>query len=1407
MPRTRTVGHDCCRSIAVLAALGAVLLAPAAAHASLEWSPQPYQRVSQAQTNGDLTRVGADAQGNAVLAWREVDGGTYRVRVAARTPGGYFSRVEFPGGGFASEAGTDAGRPRVAVAPDGSAMVVWSRYASVNMTNRNVIEGVYRSKLGAWSSVEMPTEGPGAALPDVAMDSQGNATVTWIEGYDVKARVRTAGGSYEPTSTIYTQSQAQPDALLFDPLVAVDAAGNAVVSWSDSPTSTISDRFPREVRSAQRSAGGVWEPDKLLTTREAFENIVLPGDVAIHNGTAVVMVLRTSPVAETYTRPAGQPGFTVNKFYEYGSYGTDAGGLTFDANGNALAVFSKRTANSVLTVASAYRPAGGAWGPLVDIPGTSTRQRVSAPAADAAGNFTVLWSSGEPDGPQQLWAATRPPGADSAFDAPQVISEPRPAGEPAGLIEYPDLAVSGQGQAVAVWSHTDGEALRVEAAFGNVPPPVPQPPVVVPPVPPPPPEPPAPSAITLARPFASGKASILTVSVGGDVTRLEWKVDDSPAVFGRVVNGSLQRSVRVRTPGGAFKVTVTASGPGGTKGFTRTFEGARRPTDAAAAQVKIGSQAADVIAVGNADVLTGRTSGCGELTIYAKKQQYSGCFKPIEDLDDIPAAERGVLSPLARAVEVSPSDAVTVRRAVELTDGYVAGGSVLINGRWRVVPRGSARLVSYPQAKILSSSGAGLRIGGRLFTPPGSGFTLALDPASGTGIDLGPLPPPSDLTIGGFGFRGDVKVRLSTLEADIQGNMRLPSFISPAGLGATGEFDVVVPVRFRAGPDDVRGLDGLTVGPMNANVQLTPMTNLKLAYSEASGTWTGGGTACMLGVLICTVTNPCSADVGCLDLQPPFGGLRIRGGRLEYMGVSRAFGAPGKLVAPGAFLERIDVGIKENPARFLGAARIGVGPFVKIDGNAVIAFPSDRAPWYPSRDEVRNLPETLYRTPFTNIAFAASADVILALPIIGETRLGGGYLLYEFPGYVAAGGGADFGVGPVRMLGVISGEYDVGTQTYNLHGDIRACLGSKICAGAIGNISRGPNNAGGAGACLSVGPVSVGGGYQWARATPLVWPLDGCKWSRFKLDVRPRARAAQTSGTSTIEVKAGEPSPAVQYTGAGAAPRIRVSGPSGTLESTDKGLDYTPDGVIRIIRYEEEGTTVTVVGLQDAKPGTYKVETLPGSASITQVMTAADVPAAKVSGKVSGTGPQRTLTYDVGARAGQTVTFRDVTGGNAGKVLRTVSGGRGTIRWSPAPGRAAHTVVASFTLDGIPAEERAVARFTPPPPTLGKPSRLTLKRGKKSKLLVSWTGVRDAARYQVTVLTASGRTVSKLTKSTALTLTGIATSDSGKVGVVALASLRQGKATTKSFKRTTRADTKFAGLKKCKVAKKKVVCR
>src|SRR4029077_18355853 len=107
-------------------------------------------------------------------------------------------------------------------------------------------------------------------------------------------------------------------------------------------------------------------------------------------------------------------------------------------------------------------------------------------------------------------------------------------------------------------------------------------------------------------------------------------------------------------------------------------------------------------------------------------------------------------------------------------------------------------------------------------------------------------------------------------------------------------------------------------------------------------------------------------------------------------------------------------------------------------------------------------------------------------------------------------------LGIISYSGSVSGQYDVLKQAYNLHGDIRACLIAVrgICAGSVANFSRGPGGEGGAGACLEVARVHTGGGVQWAHPQkPIIWPLDGCKWSRFKIVIGP-SRSLRADGAA-----------------------------------------------------------------------------------------------------------------------------------------------------------------------------------------------------------------------------------------------------------------------------------------------------
>ncbi len=282
-----------------------------------------------------------------------------------------------------------------------------------------------------------------------------------------------------------------------------------------------------------------------------------------------------------------------------------------------------------------------------------------------------------------------------------------------------------------------------------------------------------------------------------------------------------------------------------------------------------------------------------------------------------------------------------------------------------------------------------------------------------------------------------------------------------------------------------------------------------------------------------------------------------------------------------------------------------------------------------------------------------------------------------------------------------------------------------------------------------------------------------------------------------MTIKNGDPSRAIRLDGADGAPRVRVTAPGGQTLNSPEGpgnalTSRDPDPRSQQIK-------ATVIGLQDPKPGSYKLDLLPGSPAITKLTEAEDPPPARVSARVTGRGATRTLVYDVLRRPGQKVTFVEVTGG-AKRPLGTVAGGRGRLRFTPAPGTDRRRIEAQFELVGIGAETKTVAAFTPPSPRLGRPTRLTVRRH-ASRLVVTWKRVVDAARYElVTTLNSGGQRITR-TRRPAATITRVARSSGGRVSVRAIAPMREGRAAAARFRATApRTSPRFGPLPKLKRA-------
>ncbi len=847
---------------------------------------------------------------------------------------------------------------------------------------------------------------------------------------------------------------------------------------------------------------------------------------------------------------------------------------------------------------------------------------------------------------------------------------------------------------------------------------------------------------------------------------------------------------------------MTARGPGGTRTFTRTFAGLRphqaaggpRARAAATISNRVASAIDDarqpkVFAIGMPSVLAGKTSGCGPMTVLSGSERMVGCLNPVDSMPDIPARERGVIDTLGRELRLDPADSDLMNEAVKQADGYIGTGRTLLNGTWPVVPAGAAKIVNFPQAEALFSSNAGFLVAGVRMGAGGGAMNFKLDPSKFE-IPLGNLPkPPKFPSIGGFELVGDWDIDLQGGSARIKASLKLPKWITSAGI------EVQNSVTLRATPDELK-IEDVSIGPIKVNLGGLDVDGFRIAYTKGTDTWQGQGKACVLSGL-------------CLDMVPPNGQVKIVHGQLSFAGASVRFPPPGVPLFAGVNLERLGFGVGLDPTRLTGNGRIAVLKLVKLDGRLVVAFPSARTPFVLRPDEVGDgFPAKLYQTVFTRPTLGATAAVIVSLPKL-ELELGHGYFLYQYPSYIAVGGGvkADlFDI--VGFEGSISGEANFRDEVVNLHGDISACLlHPRICGDAAANVSRGPHNAGGAGACIGVLGFHVGGGIRWAHLDePYIWPFDGCKWSRFKLDVS--ASRAQAAAPRTIVVKRGAPSPALKLYGRGGAPKVQVSGPGGqSLNSTDAGLDASPGGKIRILRSESPKTNFTVIGIQNGKPGIYTATPLPGSAPITKVQRATDLPNARVSGRVTGRGSRRVLHYRVLRRPGQQVRFFDIgEGGAAREIGHVTGGGTGTIPFSPAPGRKRRKVQAQFDLQGLPAERKVVASFRPPSLVLPAPRRLrAVRRG--TRLTISWARVAGTTRYEAAITSPTGYQRVFSTRKTRIVLRRFAKATGGRISVRALDATRHSAVAAVRLKRAAAAPSRFRTPKRCTVGRKKITCR
>lgn len=217
----------------------------------------PVQALSSASGVVDVLSVGMDVQGNAVAAWSQLDGSRFSVWGNRGSAAGTWGTAQLLEN--MDELGRVDGNPRIAVAPQGDAIVVWQASGGT-LANRGTWSNRYTAGAG-WGTVGQLVSVSGGSAPDIAMDANGNAVMVWsqistvsaTEIYALIQAKRYQAGAWGAPLQVARELGA--NSVLSTVHVKMNAAGAALVAWGQGDES---------IRATIAAAGAGWPAPSIV---------------------------------------------------------------------------------------------------------------------------------------------------------------------------------------------------------------------------------------------------------------------------------------------------------------------------------------------------------------------------------------------------------------------------------------------------------------------------------------------------------------------------------------------------------------------------------------------------------------------------------------------------------------------------------------------------------------------------------------------------------------------------------------------------------------------------------------------------------------------------------------------------------------------------------------------------------------------------------------------------------------------------------------------------------------------------------------------------------------------------------------------------------------------------------------
>lgn len=784
-----------------------------------------------------------------------------------------------------------------------------------------------------------------------------------------------------------------------------------------------------------------------------------------------------------------------------------------------------------------------------------------------------------------------------------------------------------------------------------------------------------------------------------------------------------------------------------------------------------------------------QASICVNQTVIWGLASVKGCFKIVGAAAGVPAPERALIqqhydsSTYSRTVTAVCTDAAQHKRPQADCDGikklyesvawggYISTGPVDLNGI-RITPDPGKTVVMFPHLNRIVSGGAKVRWGKWTVKEGAVDFNFENDErlsgitftgergekrcACGT-QRIGSFSPVGLPSIGGFDLAGLIDLDLYGTGVDGQRqsvgtfNLSLPDLFSVAG--GTPRAQARIVASQGVGPQ----ITTLDLQVPDAEIGPLDLSDLRFRFS-ANGPVdpTDPNDTCQANEW--RAQAKIKVGDALLDMAPPpsQNGIAYCNSEFKAVGAHFYLPDPKPQLFPGVQLNDLGFALQLHPFLARGDVGITIVDLIGVNGTVLLTLPTPREPYTLTAQDAGGTLATYAGRKFTSLTFMVGGQVYVEMPVIGRVDLGSAAAFYSYPDRIGARAEAHFGNDIISAQAYISIEAAIGKGKFTSAFGGKACVaGVKggVCLGADGNVT-----SKGFVACLNIFDLlHPGAGVNWADGDVEIWPIDGCKPSHYWVYFdRPQLRDGEghrlaVGDAVAFDVKKGEGVKNVRIdapAGASAPPKIKVTAPGGEVLTID-GDDWVRSAHMAGVRYDKEHKSV-YVGVKDGPVGDYTVEKVGDSvplgtvavtrdedttveASVGTQASAGRADATTATAARVGTGTQ-VLRYDAGSKSGGAkVQFIEQSdGGGFLQDLGTVSGGKGTLRFTPAAGPAGKRKIAAYReVDGIPARAVVVATYTvAPPKPLPAPSKVTVRR-KGTSLVVTWAKVAGADRYAV----------------------------------------------------------------------------